>query len=101
MKNNLLINILIFSIIFLCSSLRAETIFFDSKNIKIEEIDIVDNSHLHSEHKFFDKNKKHLKIIVKSNFLKDLNKIEGHKKIMEILKDDLKEKIHALEIKIF
>ena len=41
------------------------------KNIKIEEIDIVDNSHLHSKHKFFDKNKKHLKIIVKSNFLKD------------------------------
>ena len=62
------------------------------KNIAIENIKIVDNSHKH---------KKHLKIIVKSNFLKDLNKIEGHKKIMEILKDDLKEKIHALEIKIF
>ena len=70
------------------------------KNIRIEKIDIVDNSHLHTKHKFFDKNKKHLKIVIKSNFLKDLNKIEGHKKIMEILKDDLREKIHALEIKI-
>ena len=70
------------------------------KNIKLEEIDIVDNSHLHSKHKFFDKNKKHLKIIIKSSFLNNLNKIDGHKKIMEILKDDLKEKIHALEIKI-
>ena len=70
------------------------------KNIRIEKIDIVDNSHLHAKHKFFDKNKKHLKIIIKSNFLKDLNKIEGHKKIMKILKDDLREKIHALEIKI-
>tara|TARA_B100000161_G_scaffold9463_1_gene5995 strand:- start:917 stop:1171 length:255 start_codon:yes stop_codon:yes gene_type:complete len=70
------------------------------KNIKLEEIDVVDNSHLHSKHKFFDKNKKHLKIIIKSSFLKNLNKIESHKKIMEILKDDLSEKIHALEIKI-
>ena len=70
------------------------------KNIELEEIDIVDNSHLHSNHKFFDKNKKHLKIIIKSNFLKNLKKIESHKKIMEILKNDLKEKIHALEIKI-
>ena len=70
------------------------------KNIKLEEIDVVDNSHLHSKHKFFDKNKKHLKIIIKSSFLRNLNKIESHKKIMEILKDDLSEKIHALEIKI-
>ena len=70
------------------------------KNIKLEEIDVVDNSHLHSKHKFFDKNKKHLKIIIKSNFLKNLNQIESHKKIMEILKDDLSEKIHALEIRI-
>ena len=70
------------------------------KNIKLEEIDVVDNSHLHSKHKFFDKNKKHLKIIIKSNFLKNLNQIESHKKIIEILKDDLSEKIHALEIKI-
>ena len=70
------------------------------KNIKLEEIDVVDNSHLHSKHKFFDKNKKHLKIIIKSNFLKNLNQIESHKKILEILKDDLSEKIHALEIKI-
>jgi len=70
------------------------------ENIKLEKIDIIDNSHLHSKHKFFDKNKKHLKIIIKSSFLKDLNKIEGHKKIMEILKEDLREKIHALEIKI-
>ena len=70
------------------------------KNIELEEIDIVDNSHLHSKHKFFDKNKKHLKIIIKSNFLKNLKKIESHKKIMKILEDDLREKIHALEIKI-
>ena len=37
MKNKLFINFVIFTLIFLSSNLRAETIFFDSKNIKIEE----------------------------------------------------------------
>ncbi len=37
MKNKILINIITFALIFLSSNLKAETIFFDSKNIKIEE----------------------------------------------------------------
>ena len=42
----------------------------------------------------------HLKIKIKSSYLKSLNKIEAHKKIMGILKNELKDKIHALEIEI-
>ena len=41
MKNKLFINFVIFTLIFLSSNLRAETIFFDSKNIKIEGGDII------------------------------------------------------------
>mgnify|MGYP001190918469 FL=1 len=37
MKNKLFINFITFVLIFLGSNLKAETIFFDSKNIKIEE----------------------------------------------------------------
>ena len=37
MKNSLFINFIIFILIFLSSNLKAETVFFDSKNIKIEE----------------------------------------------------------------
>ncbi len=37
MKNKLLINYITFVLIFIGSNLKAETIFFDSKNIKIEE----------------------------------------------------------------
>ena len=37
MKNKLFINFVTFVVIFLSSNLKAETIFFDSKNIKIEE----------------------------------------------------------------
>ena len=58
------------------------------------------NSNLHSKHKSFDANKYHLKIIIKSKKLKSMNKIAAHKEIFSILKDEMKNKIHALEIEI-
>tara|TARA_B100000029_G_scaffold491679_1_gene552160 strand:+ start:613 stop:864 length:252 start_codon:yes stop_codon:yes gene_type:complete len=80
--------------------------FFDQikKKIKdkinIEDIIVIDNSHLHAKHKSFDSNKLHLKIIIKSEELKKMTKVESHKKIFSILKDEMKNKIHALEIEI-
>ena len=35
------------------------------KNIKIEEIQVIDNSHLHKGHKFFSPERYHLKLIIK------------------------------------
>ena len=80
--------------------------FFDkikekiSKKINLENIILIDNSHLHTKHKSFDPTKLHLKIIIKSEKLKNLNKIMAHKEIYSILKDEIKNKIHALEIEI-
>ena len=68
--------------------------------IEIEEIEIVDNSYLHKKHKFFDERKFHLLLKIKSSYLKNLSRVNGHKRIMEILKEDIKKKIHALEIQI-
>ena len=70
------------------------------KEINIESIRIIDNSYKHSKHKFFDKDKFHLKLIISSKELLETQKIEAHRKIMDILKSDLREKIHALEIEI-
>tara|TARA_Y100000591_G_C21676976_1_gene615975 strand:- start:490 stop:744 length:255 start_codon:yes stop_codon:yes gene_type:complete len=81
-------------------------IYFDSiksklhENLDIEKIEIIDNSYLHKTHKSYSSEKYHLKIIVKSNFLKSISKIMAHKKIMSILREDLKNRIHALEISI-
>ena len=69
-------------------------------NIQIDKIEITDNTYKHLKHKSYNKDKLHLKIAIKSNFLKTLNKIEAHKKIMNILDEELKSKIHSLEIKI-
>ena len=80
--------------------------FFDkvkakiNKKINPENIIIIDNSNLHTKHKSFDPAKLHLKIIIKSEKLKKMNKIMAHKKIYSILKDEMSNKIHALEIEI-
>tara|TARA_B100000959_G_C14626769_1_gene478533 strand:- start:205 stop:459 length:255 start_codon:yes stop_codon:yes gene_type:complete len=71
-----------------------------NNKIKSENIILIDNSHLHSGHKSFDSNKFHLKIIIKSKKLKSMSKIDAHKKIFSILKDEMNNKIHALEIEI-
>ena len=80
--------------------------FFDEIKEKINEkinpenIILVDNSHFHTKHKSFDSNRIHLKLIIKSKKLKNMDKIAAHKEIFSILKNEMKDKIHALEIKI-
>ena len=69
-------------------------------NINLESIEIVDNSHKHKKHKFFSKGKYHLHLKIKSLYLQSISRINAQKKIMKVLKDDLKSKIHALEISI-
>ena len=70
------------------------------KNINLENIKIIDNSFKHKKHKFYKADKCHLYIEIESKFLKSLNKIDAQRNIMKILKDELKTKIHSLEIKI-
>ena len=71
-----------------------------NKKLDLEEISLIDNSHLHSKHKSFSPDKFHLKLIIRSQKLNKLNKIEAHKIIFSILKNEMKNKIHALEIEI-
>jgi len=70
------------------------------KQIAIEELLIVDNSHKHKGHKFFTPDKFHLHLKIKSLYLKSLSRVSAQKLVMKILKKDLKTKIHALEISI-
>jgi len=71
-----------------------------NEKINPENIILVDNSYLHTKHKSFDSNKFHLKLIIKSKKLKNMDKIAAHKEIFAILKNEMKDKIHALEIEI-
>lgn len=71
-----------------------------NNEIEIESIEIVDNSHKHKGHKFFSPEKYHLHLIIKSTFLNSVSRVSAQKMVMKVLKEDLKTKIHALEISI-
>ena len=71
-----------------------------NSKLNIDQLTVIDNSYLHTKHKAFSPDKFHLKLIIKSKNLKKLNKIDSHKIIFSILKDEMKNKIHALEIEI-
>ena len=71
-----------------------------NNSLKPEKILLVDNSNLHKKHKSFDSTKFNLKLIIESKKLKNLNKIEAHKIIFTILKEEMQSRIHALEIHI-
>ena len=70
------------------------------KQIEIEDLLIVDNSHKHKGHKFFSPEKFHLHLKIKSLYLNSISRVNAQKLVMKILKEDLKTKIHALEISI-
>ena len=71
-----------------------------NKAIEIEKIEIVDNSHKHKGHKSFSPEKFHLQLKIKSLYLNSITRVKAQKIIMRVLKDELKSKIHALEISI-
>ena len=70
------------------------------KNISLQNIDVEDKTFLHKNHKGHDLKKFHIKLIVKSSELKKMNKIQATKKIYSILKKELNDYIHSIQILI-
>ena len=70
------------------------------KEIEIEQIEIVDNSHKHIKHKSFSPDKFHLHLKIKSPYLNSLSRVIAQKEVMKVLKKELSNKIHAIEISI-
>ena len=70
------------------------------EKIIFEKLEIIDNSQKHKGNKFFSENKYHLHLKIKSFYLRSISRLSAQKLIMSILKEDLKNKIHALEISI-
>ena len=68
--------------------------------IDIEKIQIVDNSFKHKGHKSFSPEKFHLHLKIQSLYLNSISRVSANKIIMKVLNEDLKNKIHALEISI-
>ena len=71
-----------------------------TNKFKIEHLEIIDNSNKHKSHKYFSPGKFHLHLKIKSLYLSSISRLSAQKLIMKVLKDDLKSRIHALEISI-
>tara|TARA_B100000767_G_scaffold24920_1_gene21915 strand:+ start:181 stop:441 length:261 start_codon:yes stop_codon:yes gene_type:complete len=69
-----------------------------NKDIVIEKIEVEDKSFLHKNHSGNQEGKFHIKLIINSDELKKLNKIESNKKIYKVLNDEMREYIHSLQI---
>ena len=66
--------------------------------IIIQDLKIEDKSFLHKNHSGHQEGKFHLKLIIKSEELAKLNKIDSTKKIYKVLNLELKEHIHSIQI---
>ena len=66
----------------------------------VEDIEIEDKSFLHKNHSGSQEGKYHIKIKLKSDQLKSLNKIESTKKIYKTLDEEMKNFIHSVQILI-
>ena len=66
--------------------------------IVIQDLKIEDKSFLHKNHTSHQEGKFHLKIIIKSDELANLNKVVSTKKIYGVLAVELKEYIHSIQI---
>ena len=66
----------------------------------VDSIDIEDKSFLHKNHSGNQPGKYHLKIKIKSDQLKNLNKMECTKKIYKTLDEEMNKFIHSIQILI-
>ena len=68
------------------------------EEIIIQDIKVEDKSFLHKNHKSHQKGKFHLKLIINSEELTKTSKIISTKRIYNILRLELKEHIHSIQI---
>mgnify|MGYP001277859030 FL=1 len=70
-------------------------------HLKEFSIEILDNSHLHINHNNFDgTGETHIKIILEKRKEVKIDRLNLHRKINELLKNEFELGMHSLEIKI-
>ena len=71
-----------------------------NKNIICDNIEVEDKTFLHKNHSSNDKNKFHIKLIIRSPELKNKKRLESTKIIYKILDEEIKNQIHSIQILI-
>ena len=71
-----------------------------NQNISYDKVEVEDKTFLHQNHRSHQNGKFHIKLKIKSLYLKEKNKIESSKKIYQILDEEIKKYIHSIQILI-
>jgi BolA protein len=70
-------------------------------NLKPDLLEVKNNSYLHKGHLGDNGTfETHFEVIISSKSLKNLSKINAHRKINQLLKEEFEKGLHALEIKV-
>ena len=69
-----------------------------NQNISCEKVEVEDKTFLHRSHLSHQNGKFHIKLKIKSLYLKEKSKIESSKEIYKILDEELKKYIHSIQI---
>lgn len=72
-----------------------------SQNLTIRDLQIINQSHLHSGHMGDNgTGETHFEVIISAQDFVNKNKVQSHRLINDLLKDEFKNGLHALTIKI-
>ena len=83
--------------------MNAETLIKKKllNNLGINDVEVVNNSHLHQNHISSPKSgNSHFKIVINDKDFHNLSRVLSHQKIYKCLSEEMKSFIHALEIEI-
>ena len=69
-----------------------------SDSINVDSIRVEDKTFLHKKHHSFIEGKFHIKLIIKSDELREKNRIESTKIVNRILNEEIKNYIHSIQI---
>ncbi len=71
------------------------------KNFQPQFLEVKNNSHLHHGHLGDDgSGETHFAVVIEAEGLSGVPKVQAHRKINSLLKDEFEQGMHALEIKI-
>ena len=68
------------------------------ENFTLTSLEIEDKSFLHKKHKNFKEDKFHIKLTIGADEFKNVNSIDSNRKIYDVLRNEMKENIHSLQI---
>jgi BolA protein len=72
-----------------------------SKNLTIKDLQVINKSYLHQGHAGDNgTGESHFEVIIVADEFKSINRVSSHRRVKEILKDEFKNGLHALSIKI-